>query len=370
MAIRLAHCVRESDTIARLGGDEFVVLLENLSEDLIEAASQAKDMCQKILHSLSQPYLLDINQHYCTASLGVTLFVDHEADLEQIIKQADIAMYQSKSNGRNTFSFYDQKMQGIITTRANMESGLRQAILQKQFELYYQVQVDRSGNPVGAEALIRWGRTKRKLILPVEFIHLAEETGTILQIGQWVLETACQQLGIWRLNPLYRNLILSINISAKQLIQADFVTQVKDAMERHEVDPSKLRLELTESIMINDFDTIIANMQALFSLGIGFSLDDFGTGYSSLQYLKKLPLTELKIDKSFVDDIAVDKGDLAISRTIVAMAYSLELSVIAEGVETEEQKQCLMDLDCKCFQGYLFGKPMPIDKFEASLRKA
>jgi diguanylate cyclase (GGDEF)-like protein/PAS domain S-box-containing protein len=369
VAMRLAHCVRESDTIARLGGDEFVVLLENLSEDLIEAASQAKDMCQKILHALSQHYLLGIHQHYCTASIGVTLFADHDAALEQIIKQADIAMYQSKSNGRNTFSFYDQKMQEIITTRADMESDLREAILQKQFELHYQVQEDRSGNPVGAEALIRWRRSKRKLTLPVDFIPLAEETGTILQIGQWVLETACQQLAIWKLNPLCRNLILSINISAKQLIQTDFVTQVQDALQRHEIDPSKLKLELTESIMINDFDTIIATMHALFALEIGFSLDDFGTGYSSLQYLKKLPLSELKIDKSFVDDIAVDKGDLAISRTIIAMAHSLELSVIAEGVETEEQKQCLVDLDCMYFQGYLFGKPMPIDKFEASLRK-
>jgi diguanylate cyclase (GGDEF)-like protein/PAS domain S-box-containing protein len=369
VAMRLGHCVRESDTIARLGGDEFVVLLENLSEDLIEAASQAKDMCQKILHSLSQPYLLNTNQHYSTASLGVTLFVDHEVDLEQVIKQADIAMYQSKTDGRNTFSFYDQKMQEIITTRSDMESGLRQAILQKQFELHYHVQEDRSGNPVGAEALIRWRRTKRKLTLPVDFIPLAEETGTILQIGQWVLEAACQQLAIWRLNPLYQDMILSINISAKQLIQKDFVTQVQDALQRHEIEPSKLKLELTESIMINDFDTIIANMQALFAFGVGFSLDDFGTGYSSLQYLKKLPLSQFKIDKSFVNDIAVDKSDFAISRTIIAMAYSLELSVIAEGVETEEQKQCLMDLNCMYFQGYLFGKPMPIHKFEASLRK-
>ena len=369
VAIRLAHCVRESDTTARLGGDEFVVLLENLSEDLITSASQAKNMCQKILYSLSQPYLLDVYQHYCTASLGVTLFFDHKSSVEQIIKQADIAMYQSKSDGRNTYSFYDQKMQEIITTRANMESELREAILQKQFELHYQVQVDRSGNPVGAEALIRWRHPKRELIFPTDFIPLAEETGAILQIGQWVLETTCQQLRIWKLNPLYQDMTLSINISAKQLIQADFITQVQDALQRHEIDPSKLRLELTESVMINDFDTIIANMRALFAIGINFSLDDFGTGYSSLQYLKKLPLSQLKIDKSFVEDIAVDKSDLAISRTIIAMAYNLELNVIAEGVETEEQKQCLMDLDCMNFQGYLFGRPMPMDKFEASLGK-
>jgi len=369
VAIRLAHCVRKSDTIARLGGDEFVVLLENLSDDPITSASQAKNMCQKILYSLSQPYLLDVYQHYCTASLGVTLFFDHKSSVEQIIKQADIAMYQSKSDGRNTFSFYDQKMQETITTRANMESELREAILQKQFELHYQVQVDRSGNPVGAEALIRWRHPKRELILPIDFIPLAEETGAILQIGQWVLEATCQQLRIWKLNPLYQDMTLSINISAKQLIQAEFITQVQDALQRHEIDPSKLRLELTESVMINDFDTIIASMRALFAIGISFSLDDFGTGYSSLQYLKKLPLSQLKIDKSFVEDIAVDKSDLAISRTIIAMAYNLELNVIAEGVETEEQKQCLMDLDCMHFQGYLFGRPMPMDKFEASLRK-
>ena len=369
VGIRLAHCVRESDTIARLGGDEFMVLLENLSEDPITSASQAKNMCQKILYSLSQPYLLDIYQHYCTASLGVTLFFDHKSSVEQIIKQADIAMYQSKSDGRNTFSFYDQKMQEIITIRANLESELREAILQKQFELHYQVQVDRSGNPVGAEALIRWRHPKRELIFPMDFIPIAEETGAILQIGQWVLETACRQLGIWKLNPLYQDMTLSINISVKQLFQADFIAQVQDALQRHEIDPSKLKLELTESVMINDFDTIIASMRALFVIGISFSLDDFGTGYSSLQYLKKLPLSQLKIDKSFVEDIAVDKSDLAISRTIIAIAYNLELNVIAEGVETEEQKQCLMDLDCMHFQGYLFGKPMPMDKFEASLRK-
>ncbi|MEI6147159.1 MAG: EAL domain-containing protein [Methylococcales bacterium] len=368
VANRLAHCIRESDTIARLGGDEFVVLYQNLSEDRIEAASQAKDMCQKILHSLSQPYLLDIHQHSCTASLGVTLFVGHEANSEQILKEADIAMYQSKSNGRNTSSFYDQKMQEEITTRANMELGLRQALLKKQFELHYQVQVDRSGNPVGAEALIRWQPTNRKPILPEDFIPLAEETGAILQIGQWVLETACQQLGKWKLNPLYQHMMLSINVSTKQLIQTDFVTQVQDAVQRHEMDPSKLKLEITESIMIQDFDTIIEKMKALFAIGIGFSLDDFGTGYSSLKYLKKLPLSQLKIDKSFVDDIVIDKGALAISRTVIAMAYSLELSVIAEGVETEAQKQCLIDLNCMYFQGYLFGKPMPIDKFEDSLR--
>ncbi|OIR04419.1 cyclic di-GMP phosphodiesterase Gmr [mine drainage metagenome] len=369
VANRLNNSVREGDTVARIGGDEFVVLLEDLSERATEAAAQTEVISQKILASLNQPYQLGSHEHHSTPSIGVTLFNDHETGLEAIVKQADIAMYQSKTEGRNTLRFFDPKMQEVITTRANMERELRQAIQHQQFQLYYQIQVDSMGHPLGAEALIRWDHPERNMIPPIRFIPLAEETGLILPIGQWVLETACAQLAVWHQYPHSRDLILSINVSAKQFQQADFVAQVKETVQRYGIDPTKLKLELTESMLINDIAGIVEKMNMLSVIGIRFSLDDFGTGYSSLQYLKKLPLSQLKIDQSFVRDIVVDNNDRAIVRTIIAMARSLDLSVIAEGVETEEQRQCLLEKDCMNFQGYLFGKPMPIDEFESLLSK-
>ncbi|MDO9233710.1 MAG: EAL domain-containing protein [Methylotenera sp.] len=369
VANRLSNCVREGDTVARLGGDEFVVLLEDLSEQPIEAAAQTVVIAQKILASLNQPYQLGMHEHHSTPSIGATLFNDHEAGLEAILKQADIAMYQSKTEGRNTLRFYDPKMQEAITTRVDMERELRQAIEQQQFQLYYQIQVDNSGKPLGAEALIRWIHPERNMIPPLQFIPLAEETGLILQIGQWVLETACAQLKIWHQNPHRRDLVLSVNVSAKQIHQDDFVTQVQETIQRHGIDAQKLKLELTESMLVANLDDIIEKMNALSQIGVRFSLDDFGTGYSSLQYLKKLPLCQLKIDQSFVRDIVTDDSHHAIVRTIIAMAHSLNLGVIAEGVETEGQRQCLLGKDCTNFQGYLFGKPVPIHEFEVALGK-
>ncbi len=367
VASRLGNCLRNDDTIARLGGDEFIILLEDLSEQSIEAAAQTEAIAEKLLKALNLPYQLGNYEHHSTASIGATLFSDHDTRLDTIIKHADIAMYQAKTDGRNTIRFYDPKMQEIISNRVDMERELRQAIEQQQFQLYYQIQVDNSGHPLGAEALIRWKHPERNMISPQQFIPLAEETGLILPMGQWVLETACAQLAVWQKNAYKKHFILSINVSAKQLHQANFVTQVQEAIQHNGIDPTKLKLELTESMLVKDIDSIINKMNALSKIGVRFSLDDFGTGYSSLQYLKKLPLSQLKIDQSFVREIVVDESDLTIVSTIIAMAHSLNLEVIAEGVETEEQRQLLMDIDCLQFQGYLFGRPLPIDAFEALL---
>lgn len=369
VAERLTTCVREGDTVARLGGDEFVVLLEDLGEQPIEAAAQTEAIGDKVLTILSQPYQLTTHRYNITSSIGATLFNDHQSEVEELLKQADIAMYQAKKAGRNTLRFFDPKMQSTINTRVALERELRKALEQQQFQLYYQVQVDSAYRPVGAEALIRWLHPERGLVPPVQFIPLAEDTGLIEPIGQWVLETACAQLKLWQQDALTRDLLMSVNVCAKQFYQADFIAQVQAAVQRHAINPMLLKLELTESMLLENIEDTISTMNALKKIGILFSLDDFGTGYSSLQYLKRLPLNQLKIDQSFVRDIAVDNSDQVIVRTIIAMAHSLELDVIAEGVETEEQRQLLLNQDCTHFQGYLFGRPVPISQFEAALKQ-
>lgn len=368
VAARLISSVREGDTVARLGGDEFVVLLEALSEESIEAASQTQDVAEKILLSLNKPYQLNTHTHHSTPSIGATLLNGHEQASEELLKQADIAMYQSKTEGRNTIRFFDPKMQDAINARVDMEQELRKAITQQQFELYYQVQVGSSGQALGAEALIRWQHPERGMISPFNFIPLAEESGLILPLGQWVLETACAQLKSWQQNPLARNLVISINVSAKQFFQIDFVEQIRSTIQRYAVNPAYLKLELTESMLVDNINDIISKMDALSKIGILISLDDFGTGYSSLQYLKKLPLDQLKIDQSFVRDISQDASDRAIVVTIIRIAHSLGINVIAEGVETNDQRQYLLDNGCTHYQGYLFGKPMPVNMFETLLK--
>jgi EAL domain-containing protein (putative c-di-GMP-specific phosphodiesterase class I) len=299
----------------------------------------------------------------------VALFSNSAQFKDDLLKHADIAMYQAKKAGRNTVRFYDPEMQRSIHTKVELERELRNANEKQQFQLYYQIQVDDHGHPLGAEALIRWLHPERGLVLPFHFIPLAEETGLILPIGRWVLENACAQLKAWQLNKLTGNLTLSINVSARQFHQVDFVEQVQNAIHQYAINPKLLKLELTESILLESIDDTIITMNALKKVGIRFSLDDFGTGYSSLQYLKLLPLTQLKIDQSFVHDIVVDSNDKAIVRTIIAMAQSMELEVIAEGVETDEQRQLLFNKGCKKFQGYLFGKPLPIEQFETELKR-
>lgn len=372
VANRLETCIREGDTVARLGGDEFVVMLKDLSEQSLEAATHTETIGNKILHTLNLPYQLAERNYLNSPSIGATLFNDKSLSIEELMKQADIAMYQAKKDGRNILRFFDPQMQETVNTRATLEGELRKAIEKMQFQLLYQIQVDgiqANGlhRPSGAEALIRWIHPERGLIYPAEFIPLAEETGLILDIGQWLLEEACAQIKAWQKNKATRNFNLAVNVSAKQFRQSDFVAQVRDAMARNSVNPNLLKLELTESLLLDDIEDTITTMNDLNKIGVRFSLDDFGTGYSSLQYLKRLPLHQLKIDQSFVCDIACDNSDREIVRTIIAMAQSLSLNVIAEGVETEEQLEFLLANGCTHYQGYLFGTPMPIDQFDATL---
>ena len=347
-------------------------MLDDLSKDSLEGAEQTETVGNKILAVLNQPYQLATHEYHNTPSIGATLFNDSRQSIDDLMKQADIAMYQSKKAGRNTLRFFDPKMQETISTRAVVERELRLALEKHQFQLYYQVQLsgmqeDGTLCPLGAEVLIRWIQPDRGVVSPAVFIPLAEETGLILSIGQWVLETACTQLEAWQQNRLTSSLVLAVNVSAKQFRQPDFVAQVKSVLKRHSINPSQLKLELTESLLLDDIEETIATMNELNKIGVQFSLDDFGTGYSSLQYLKRLPLNQIKIDQSFVRDIASDSSDRAIVGTIIAMAHNLNLNVIAEGVETEEQLKFLLDKGCTHYQGYLFGKPMPIEQFEERL---
>jgi diguanylate cyclase (GGDEF)-like protein/PAS domain S-box-containing protein len=368
VAIRLQDCLRVNDTVARLGGDEFVVMLEELSEDPTVAASQAEVVGSKILEAIKEPYILEAHEYHSSASIGISMFRGGEVSIEELLKHADTAMYQSKLAGRNTQCFFDPSMQVALESRAALEVSLRQAILNQEFKLYYQMQVDNNCRIIGAEVLLRWLHPERGLVPPMQFIPLAEETGLILPIGRYVLETACSQLKAWSSDKRKRELLLAVNVSARQFRQEDFVDQVRDVLVQTGANPNLLKLELTESLVLDNIADTIEKMQALRSLGVRFSMDDFGTGYSSLASLKRLPLNQLKIDQSFVRDITTDNNDAAIIKTIIAMANTLDLNVIAEGVETEEQLKVLKKYSCRSFQGYLFSKPVPIADFEQQLK--
>jgi diguanylate cyclase (GGDEF)-like protein len=363
-AARLVDCVREGDTVARLGGDEFVLLLESLSANAQDAASGAEAVGEKILAALNRPYQLADFTGHSSPSIGVTLFMNHEGSLEDLLKRADLAMYQAKEAGRNTLRFFEPEMQAAITTRAALESDLRRAVQDNEFFLHYQAQVDQTGNVTGAEALIRWEHQQRGLVSPMMFIPLAESSGLILQIGRWVLLTACAQLRTWSDQPKMNELSIAVNVSARQVYQPDFVDQVTSILEQTGANPSRLKLELTESLLVSNIEDVITKMRQLKAIGVGFSLDDFGTGYSSLSYLKRLPLDQLKIDQSFVRDILTDPNDAAIANMVIALARTLGLDVIAEGVETIPQVEFLAVQGCRAYQGYLFSKPIPIGKFE------
>jgi diguanylate cyclase (GGDEF)-like protein/PAS domain S-box-containing protein len=365
---RLTATSREDDTIARIGGHEFVVILENLSTQLVEAAEHAKVICDKYLTILNESYMLSKYECLSSPSIGITLFNDHQSGIEELLKQADIAMYQAKKAGRNAMRFFDPKMQDSINHLVNLDRELRAAINRQQFQLYFQVQVDINDVPIGAEALIRWIHPEHGTMFPPAFIPMAEDNGLIFTIGKWVLDSACAQLKAWELEASTRHLKLSINVSAKQFHQSDFINVVKMAIQMHAINPAMLKLELTESMLLDNIEDTIKTMNVLKEIGIQFSLDDFGTGYSSLQYLKQLPLTQLKIDKSFVHDIAANSSDQAIVRTIIVMAQTLNLEVIAEGVETSEQRNMLINNGCSFFQGFLFGQPMPIEQFDAQIK--
>jgi diguanylate cyclase (GGDEF)-like protein/PAS domain S-box-containing protein len=365
---RLEHGLREGDTVARLGGDEFVVMLEDLSEQALDAAAQTEVIGNKILATLNQPYQLATHDYHSSPSIGATLFNGHEQSTEELIKQADIAMYHAKSSGRNALHFFDPQMQASISARVALEAGLRLGLAENQFKLYYQAQVFQNRQIIGAEGLIRWQHPVHGLVLPANFIPLAEETGLILPIGQWVLEAACAQLKIWEGSVLTQHLQLAVNVSARQFRQINFVEQVSQVLSRNAINPDRLKLELTESLVLDDIDDSVHKMHALRKIGVRFSIDDFGTGYSSLSYLTQLPLDQLKIDQSFIHNIGIKTTDAVIVQTIIGMANNVGLEVIAEGVETEVQRIFLEQHDCQIYQGYLFSKPLPIEQFE-SLQK-
>jgi diguanylate cyclase (GGDEF)-like protein/PAS domain S-box-containing protein len=369
VAQRLADSVREGDTVARLGGDEFVVVLGSLSANMEEAATQTEAVGEKILAALGRTYQLNGTEHRSTASIGATLFRGHQASIDDLMKQADLAMYKSKARGRNVLHFFDPDMQTAVMERAALERDLREAVEQKQFVLHYQAQVIDGGRVTGAEVLVRWQHPLRGLVSPAEFIPLAEETGLILTLGNWVLETACTQLARWSARPEMAHLTVAVNVSAPQLHESDFVAQVLAIIRQTGANPNRLKLELTESLLVDNVEDIIEKMFSLKTEGVGFALDDFGTGYSSLSYLKRLPLDQLKIDQSFVRDILVDPNDAAIARTIVALAQSLGLGVIAEGVETESQRAFLASSGCHAHQGYFFSRPLPVEGFEEFARR-
>jgi diguanylate cyclase (GGDEF)-like protein/PAS domain S-box-containing protein len=367
VARRLLACVREADSVARLGGDEFVVMLQGLSVDALEAAADAEQVGHKILDAFAPQFLLADREYRSTPSIGITLFGNGSQGVDDLLKQADLAMYQAKAAGRNTMRMFDQGMQAAVDARAAMESDIRAALVQSQFALHYQPVVNRGGMVTGAEALVRWRHPTRGQIPPGQFIPLAESTGLIVPLGRWVLDTACRQIAAWREVESTRHLTLAVNVSAHQFKAPDFVAQVLAALERQNADPARLKLELTESLLAENVEDVVEKMTALRARGVDFSLDDFGTGYSSLSYLKRLPLSHLKIDQSFVRDLLVDANDAAIARTIVALGASLGLAVIAEGVETQGQLAMLQSMGCEAFQGYLFARPVAIDEFDALL---
>ncbi|MFO1372186.1 MAG: EAL domain-containing protein [Candidatus Competibacteraceae bacterium] len=367
VAERLKLTTREEDTAARLGGDEFVMMLPALSDNREYAASLASAVANRVLDVLHRPCLLRGHEHNTSCSIGISLFHGQHDQVEDLLSWADTAMYEAKKAGRNTFRFFDPAMQDVLETRARLESWMRQALPQQQFQLHYQLQMSDDLRPMGAEALIRWLHPEQGFISPAAFMSLAEETGLILPIGQWVAETAIAQIKAWEPSPLACGLTISINVSARQFRQPDFVDQVKATLEHYRIDPTQLKLELTESLVLHNVEDTIEKMHRLKVLGVSFSMDDFGTGYSSLSYLKRLPLDQLKIDQSFVRDIATDPSDAVIVQTIINMGWNLGLQVLAEGVETEEQLSLLRQYGCKAFQGYLFGRPMLAADLERSL---
>ena len=367
VAQRLVACVRSEDTVARLGGDEFVVVLSNLSSIENEAATQTEGIGEKIVSALNQVYLLNEHTYYCSPSMGVNLFMGQQTDGDTLLKQTDIAMYRAKKEGGNALRFFDSAMETVVVERAILEKGLREAIKQQQFTLYYQAQIS-GAQLVGAEVLIRWQHPARGLVSPNEFIPLAEESGLILPLGRWVLETACQQLAEWGERAEMAHLTVSVNVSANQFRQKDFVEQVLSILDQTGANPFRLKLEVTESMLLSNVDDVIDKMVSLKAKGVGFSLDDFGTGYSSLSYLKRLPLDQLKIAQPFVRDVLSDENDAAIATTIIALAQSFQLDVIAEGVETEAQRDYLSSVGCHAYQGYFFSRPLPLEDFERFAR--
>lgn len=366
---RLRTCIRESDSAGRFGGDEFIVILEDVSASELDAAVFTTKITQNILASINQPYILDGHEYYSSASIGVVLFSEQDNKVNDLLKHADLSMYQAKTMGRNTMCFFDPKMQSEISFRVSIDSDLRKSLSKHQFSLHYQPQLNVKGHVIGAEALLRWQHPERGMVSPALFIPLAEDNRMILPIGDWVLETACAKLVNWSKRSVTSQLSLAVNVSEIQFHQPDFVEKVLDIIDKSGANPNRLKLELTESLFAENVEDIIFKMRQLKAKGISFSLDDFGTGYSSLSYLKQMPLDQLKIDQSFVKDVIEDPNDASIARTIISLAQSLDLEVIAEGVETEDQRIFLQKSGCHLYQGYLFSKPLTEELFDEFLLK-
>ena len=365
VAARIKSCVREIDTAARLGGDEFVVLIEDISEDQEEASHRVGLVAEKIREALVLPYYLNGHEHHSSPSIGVCLYLGSQQPMNVLLKHADMAMYKAKNIGGNAVRFFDTVMQHNVAMRAELLNDLQIAIEQQQFHLHYQIQVDNSNRPAGAEALLRWIHPQRGVVMPDEFLSIAEENALILDIDDWVLEMACKQLALWGKNKKMHNLTLAVNISAKQFTLPDFVDKVASTLRMYQINPARLKLELTESMVLDDLIGTVKKMHALKALGVCLSMDDFGTRYSSLSYLKQLPIDQLKIDHSFVQAMTRDGDDALLVGNIINLANDFCLNVIAEGVETDAQLNLLKDRDCVAYQGYLFSKAVPVEEFEA-----
>jgi diguanylate cyclase (GGDEF)-like protein/PAS domain S-box-containing protein len=370
-AQRLSRCAGEEDTISRFGGDEFVVLLEGMSEDMEEACAQARTLGERMLMTLRQPYQLGEYCHYSTASIGIVLFSDARDDIGELFKRADMAMYEAKAAGRNMLRLFNPRMQAALSARTALENDLRQAVRQcdREFDLHYQPQIDRHGQVTGVEALVRWRHATRGMVSPVEFIALAEETGLVLALGQWVLKKACDQLLAWAASPATAQLEVAVNVSARQFHHPHFDAQVLELVAAGGIDARRLKLELTETSVLKNLDDSVAKMNVLRTHGVSFALDDFGTGYSSLAYLKQLPLDMLKIDRSFVLDLLTNQNDAVIARTIIALGRSLGLRVLAEGVESVAQRDFLFAHGCDAYQGYLCTRALPANELASFICK-
>jgi diguanylate cyclase (GGDEF)-like protein/PAS domain S-box-containing protein len=368
VAQRLTQSVRKTDTVARLGGDEFVVMVDDLSTDPEAATFKARALAEKVLNTLREPFQIAGHQHFATPSIGVAGFDGQQSNVGELLKQADLAMYQAKNLGRNTLCFFDPAMQATMSANAAVSAALRVGLREQQFVVHYQPQVDRQGVITGVEALVRWNHPERGLITPAHFIPVAEDSGLILPLGMWVLDTACEQLAAWAQWPQTAGLSIAVNVSVHQFRHPNFVDMVMASIARTGIRPDKLKLELTESLLADRMEITIEKMGMLKDLGVTLSLDDFGVGYSSLSCLKRLPLDQLKIDKGFVADVLTDPNDAAISRAIIALAQSLSLQVVAEGVETHEQRDFLAYQGCDQFQGHLFAPALPIETLDAFLR--
>src|SRR5665647_1153051 len=369
VANRLKHCVREMDTVARLGADEFIVLIEDVSDSQDDTSRKVGQVAEKIRESLARPYHCNDHLLRSSPSIGISLYCGNNLSVDILVQHAEMAMYQAKSAGRNSVRFFDPVLQDKVTAHAALESDLRHALARQQLHLHYQMQVDNNHCPTGAEALLRWYHPDRGLVLPGVFIPIAEESTLILEIGDWVMNTACKQLALWAESDQTRKLTLAVNVSAKQFAIPGFVDSVADILKAHQVDPSRLKLELTESVMLEDMTATVEKMHALKALGLGLSIDDFGIGYSSLSYLKQLPLDQLKIDQSFVQGITNDGSDAMLVQTIIDLATNFHLNVIAEGVETQAQLTFLKHHECMAFQGFLFGMALPVQEFEKLLHR-